>query len=692
MRGVRNNSMVKKKTEEVDAIAAIPAENVPVAASTASVAEAPKDPLKAAKAKKLRKTLRSKVVKKPAKKKTLKKPAKKKPHSAVKEKQKTLLESAPEAKPKAEEKLVIKEAAREAKAPEKKEEVKKTQRRASFEEKIFAYALENAVEHDGKSMPNAVLGKLFQEGLKKDKIKEVMPKIQEATSKVNSMSLNDQKAEFEKQKDIVKEFKHETRQELPELPNAIPGKVVVRSAPFPSGAPHIGNAVPIIINDEYAKKYNGKHILVIDDTIGSEEKQIMPEAYKMIEDSMKWLGVKYEPTVVYKSDRLNIYYKYAEMIINKGAAYVCFCDPAKLRENREKGIVCSCRSKDYETNIKDWKWMFTPDAKQGMATLRLKTDMKDPNPAFRDRVLFRISDRVHPRIKGFKVWPMLEFSWAVDDHLLGITHVIRGNQLRMETQMEEFIWKILGWPSITTVHTPRISFEGVSFSKSKYQDEIKRGLYLDWSDPRTWSLQSFEKRGIQPQAIRSLIIQFGMSEKEHLSVPIDMLYSENRKLIEDSSRYFFVSKPRKINVIWAPKKKVFLPLHPQHPEKGKREIKAGSGFYIPEEDYKKIVEGKIYRLMSLFNFEKKKGKFVFVSEEHDDKLNAPMFHWLPASKETQKGKVLMPDGTWIEGYVEAGASKLPEGSIIQFERFGFCKKQKGNEFWFTHKYNQNYGQ
>jgi len=46
---------------------------------------------------------------------------------------------------------------------------------------------------------------------------------------------------------------------------------------------------------------------------------------------------------------------------------------------------------------------------------------------------------------------------------------------------------------------------------------------------------------------------------------------------------------------------------------------------------------------------------------------------------------MMPDGTITEGYIESGASKLPEGSIIQFERFGFCKKQKGNEFWFTHK-------
>ena len=561
--------------------------------------------------------------KKTDKKKTIKKPAKRKPKSAVKERQETIIEAVAVKK--------VQEIATTKPAIDHKKEVKeeakeKPQKPVNFEEKIFAYALENAVEHDGKCMPNSILGKLFQEGLKKDKIREVMPKIQASVSKVNLMSVEEQKSEFEKVKNVVKVFVHETNHELPELPNAVQGKVVMRMAPFPSGAMHIGNAVPYIINDEYVKRYEGKLLFVMDDTIGSEEKQIMPEAYKLMEDGAKWLGIKYDPEIVYKSDRLNIYYKYAAMLINKSAAYVCFCNGEKMKENREKGQACTCRSKDYQTNIKDWKWMFSVEAKQGMATLRLKTDMKHPDPAFRDRVLFRISDRVHPRIKGFKVWPLLEMSWAVDDYLLGITHILRGNQLRMETQMEEYIWNIFGWPIPPVIYTPRISFEGVSFSKSKSQEEIKSGLYTGWDDPRTWSLQSFEKRGILPQAIRNLIIQFGMSEKEHLSVPLDMLYAENRKLIEDSNRYFFVPKAKKVSILWAPKKKVFLPLHQQHPERGKRELKTGSSFYIPEEDYKKIVEGKVYRLMSLFNFEKKKGKFVFVSEEHDDKLNAPMFH------------------------------------------------------------------
>ena len=79
---------------------------------------------------------------------------------------------------------------------------------------------------------------------------------------------------------------------------------------------------------------------------------------------------------------------------------------------------------DADETIAIWKAMLDGEYEEGGAVLRLKTDMQDPNPAFRDRVLFRVSNREHPRVgTRYHVWPMLEFSWAVDDHLLGVTHV-----------------------------------------------------------------------------------------------------------------------------------------------------------------------------------------------------------------------------------------------------------------------------
>jgi glutamyl-tRNA synthetase len=579
-------------------------------------------------------------------------------------------------------------------------------------EKILAYALENAIAHEGKAQTGAVLPKLFQEGLKKEKIKEIMPAVNDAIKKVNSMKKAEQEAEYKKLSNLTIKHEHKEREGLPELPNAEKGKVVLRHAPFPSGAIHIGNAIPMIINDEYRRMYDGKAFLIIDDTIGSEEKQISAESYKMIPEDLAMMGIKYDDGIIYRSDRMNIYYKYAEELIKKAKAYVCFCNAERLKTFRAEGKECECRKKDWETNLKDWKWMFGKDAKEGAATLRLKTNMQDPDPAFRDRVLFRIVEREHPRIKGLKVWPMLEMTASVDDHLLNVTHVIRGNQLRIESRMEEFIWDVFGWTHPTLVYTPRIVIYANDInilSKSKSQQEVASGAYTGWDDPRTWSIRSLLKRGIQPDAIRKFIDKFGMSDKESMEIPIEMLYNENMKIIEPKAeRYFFISNPVKIKISKAKKMTANLPLHPDYPEKGFREIKTGASFFIEKNDFDSIQEGKIYRLMHLFNFMKrsetkkvsgapetegfraKKDKLIFHSTEQKGETIERIMHWLPALKTLPKVKVLMPDGAWIEGVSEKAVKKLKVNSIIQFERFAFCKlnakpKKGVMEFWWTHK-------
>ena len=320
--------------------------------------------------------------------------------------------------------------------------------------------------------------------------------------------------------------------------------------------------------------------------------------------------------------------------------------------------------------------------------------MSDPDPAFRDRVLFRIVEREHPRIKGLKVWPTLELPAAVDDHLLGMTHIIRGNQLRIESRMEEFIWDILGWSHPTLVYTPRIVIYSNNvniLSKSKSQAEVSSGAYRGWDDPRTWSIRSLIKRGIQPDALRKFISKFGMSDKESMEVPIEMLYNENMKIIEpNANRYFFIDNPVKIKISNAKRMIAKLPLHPDKPELGDREIKTGTSFFINKPDFDSLEEGKIYRLMHLMNFIKKKDKLVFHSTEQKGENIAKIMHWLPALKILPKIKILMEDGSIMEGIAEKDVKKIKLNDIIQFERFAFCrlneKPKKGMmEFWLTHK-------
>lgn len=548
-----------------------------------------------------------------------------------------------------------------------------------LDKEMRAYALRNAIEH-GSAVVGKVLPKLFNHGLDKKDIGKIMPALQKVVDEVNKLSAKEREKEFEELKEFVKE-REEKEKSLPELDN-VSDKMVFRLAPYPSGALHIGNAKTYLLNALYAEKYGAKILLVMDDTIGSEEKQTTKESYGLIEDGFKWLGVKYEKPVYYKSDRLEIYYKYAEELIKKDAAYVCSCSQEDFKNFKDKAKDCPHRKLSAKENLKLWKEMFSAPA--GSTAVRLKTSMQHPNPAFRDRVLFRISDREHPRVgKKYRVWPTLEMSWAIDDHLLGITHILRGNDLTMETEMEKFIWDIFGWKHSTVVHAGLVRLEGMGakISKSKAQKEVKSGEFSGWDDPRTWSLQSLKRRGFLPEAIREFVFEIGLTRQD-ISVPIEMLYSINRKMIDDkTNRYFFVENPHKIKIAGAKEKIVEMPLHPDEPSRGVRKLKAESEFYVSD----KLEKGVNYRLMHLFNFKDEK----FVSEEVNPKLGAKMIHWLSVDEKNVDVKILMEDGKWISGLGEPDLKKVAIGEVVQFERFGFAKldDKKGNlfSFWFSHK-------
>jgi len=546
-----------------------------------------------------------------------------------------------------------------------------------LEKEIKAYALKNAIEY-GKAEPSKVLPKLFRHGLEKKDIKKIIPIIIDISKEINSFSKKKQQTLLNFNKKFIKE-RDEKPGGLPELPNPMK-KMVFRLAPFPSGALHIGNAKTFLLNALYAEKYGGKIILVMDDTIGSANKQLAPEAYNLIEKAFEWLGIKYNRKV-YKSDRLEIYYKYAIRLIKKNKAYVCYCSVEELRKKRADGMECSCRQFPKKIQLSRWEEMFK--AKEGQATLRIKTNMMHPNPAFRDRVLFKISDRPHPRTKNkYRVWPTLEMSWAIDDHLLGITHIIRGSDLQIETDMEKYIWDIFSWEHPTTIHTGLIKIEGIKakISKSKAQKEVKSGEFSGWSDPRTWSIQSLKRRGIQSESLRQFIREIGLN-KHNITLPIESLYSVNRRMIDSSAnRYSFIAAPVNLRIKDKPKiKNITIHIHPNKDET--RTVKVGQ-ISISRTDFDNF-KGKEIRLIHLFNMklDNKKHEAKFTSLENK---NIPKINWISSSTPCS---VLMPDSSIIKGIAETSIRKIKLGEVVQFERFGFVKLDNKSpaQFWFTHK-------
>src|SRR5436309_2953800 len=160
--------------------------------------------------------------------------------------------------------------------------------------------------------------------------------VERVVADVNELGLDTQRAELAAvAPELLEKIRHDVGpKELPPLPDAVDGKVVLRLAPYPSGPLHIGNARAFVLNDAYAKRYHGRLLLVFDDTIGSEDKPLLPEAFDQVKEGLDWAGVEYDE-VLYKSDRIPLHYEWAEKLLATGEAYVCECDAETLRKNRE---------------------------------------------------------------------------------------------------------------------------------------------------------------------------------------------------------------------------------------------------------------------------------------------------------------------------------------------------------------------
>ncbi|MEM3512433.1 MAG: glutamate--tRNA ligase [Candidatus Jordarchaeales archaeon] len=556
--------------------------------------------------------------------------------------------------------------------------------------KLLKHVLANAVKYGGKANAKAVMGKILSEVPElRQRAKEVLEAVTRVVEEVNAMSLDAQRRMLEElSPETLEERRGEERKELPPLPNVENyDKVVMRLAPYPSGPLHIGNARMAILNDEYVKRYGGELLLVFDDTIGGGEKHVVPEAYDLIIEGLHWLGVKWHGEY-YKSDRVPIFYEYCEDLIGKGYAYVCTCEREEWRRNfKEKMKACPHRDSSVEENLERWEGMLEGVYGEGDAVVRLKTGMDQADPALRDHVIMRISEREHPRVGSkYRVWPLLEFSWAIDDHLLGITHILRGKDLVKEDAIERFVWKIYGWPEVEFIHYGIITFKGLKLSKTEARKNIEKGVYMGWSDPRTWSLQSLQRRGIKPEALRASILSLGLSLIDVEYSP-ESLYAVNRRMIDpEADRYFFVEKPVKLLVEEVPVGKLVAhpPLHPDFPERGTRtvevDVKDGCAeVYVDERDVAKMSEGDVFRLKDLLNFkveEKREkgvvGVFHSLSVSDARACRAPIIHWVP-SEGCLKVKVVKPDGEIVEGLSEPDCRKLTRNKLVQFERYGFCR-------------------
>lgn len=560
-----------------------------------------------------------------------------------------------------------------------------------IEDIIYKYALTNAIEHGNNCQVGSVMGMVMSKNpeMRKDP-KTVSQLVNKYVKKVNDLSAQEQEQEIASLGGLEEHKKQQEKPKgLPELKNAKNKEVVLRFAPNPSGPLHIGHARAAILNKLYQEKYKGKLILRIEDT---DPKRVEVDAYKAIPKDLEWLGIKADETYT-QSDRLEIYYDYARKAIEIGAAYMCTCDGGEFKKLKDNCQPCPCRSHTVEENMELWDNF--EDMDEGEAVLRVKTDINHKNPAIRDWVAMRIVNQEHPKLGNkYKIYPMMNFSVTVDDHLMGMTHVLRGKDHLANSEKQSYLYKHFGWDIPEFIHYGRLKMSDVELSTSKAREGIANNTYSGWDDPRLGTIRAIARRGIKKEVLYELIEEIGPKQAD-ATISWKKIYGLNRNIIEENTnRYFFIPNAVRVDVENLPQDSQSLELerelHYNKPEKGFRHLKFNGSAYIPKDDYDKATNKNIpLRLMDLINITFDNDKTLYDSDtlEEAQKKHASIIQWTPV-EDSIKAQVVMPDNTITEGYIESDACNVSVDDMVQLERFGFARVDNITDdnitFYYTH--------
>ncbi|MDG6916616.1 MAG: glutamate--tRNA ligase [Nitrososphaerota archaeon] len=543
-------------------------------------------------------------------------------------------------------------------------------------------ALLNAARHGGKAEVGAIVGRVLAEFPElRARAGLVSKEAAAAAKRVNALEAGEQERLIsERYPDAAAPVEKKGRVGLPELPNAVKGETAFRLPPEPSGYMTVGHAMAFTINYLYKEQYDGELWLRFEDT---NPRKVLPQYYDSFRRGIGWLSIRYdhEKNV---SDDMEVIYEAGRELLEKGRAYACSCDEAKVKALRFEGTPCEHRGSSVEANLRVWDELLAKKHKDGTYVVRFKGDMKSPNYSLRDTNLFRIISHPHPLTgERYSLWPTYDLANAVEDEICGITHVLRSSEFRNELQSQ--LREALRFRRIEVIQFSRFNFKGTPVSKRLLRPLVENRVVSGWDDPRMPTVDGLRRRGIIPLAIREFTLQVGYTKTEH-EYDWSILLSVNRKLLDPlSKRMFFVPEPARLEVEGAPTKKATLAFHPQK-DLGSRTIDTEGEFFVPSADLAAMKRGTMFRLMDLYNvrltaeWPSPRGEYAGDGLVPDSKK----VQWVTRSHVdtvvTVPGELFSEGGVYnkeslkeVAGYAEEAASWLSQGDIVQFPRFGFCR-------------------
>ena len=293
------------------------------------------------------------------------------------------------------------------------------------------------------------------------------------------------------------------------------GRVVLRFPPEPNGYPHIGHAKSICLNFGLAERYAGVCYLRYDDTNPETER---PEFVAALEEAVRWLG--YAPDGVrFTSDYFGQLYEWAELLVEKGKAYVDDQDEEAIRANRgtvtEPGVDSPFRDRTPDENLDLLRRMKAGDFPDGSRVLRAKIDMAHPNMKMRDPILYRIRRDVPHYRQGdaWKIYPLYDWAHGQSDAIEGTTHSLCTLEFDVNRELYDWYLDALGIvpPRNRQYEFARLNLDYAVTSKRKLRALVEDGHVTGWDDPRLSTIAGIRRRGVRPEAIRAFCEAVGVS-------------------------------------------------------------------------------------------------------------------------------------------------------------------------------------
>ncbi len=299
--------------------------------------------------------------------------------------------------------------------------------------------------------------------------------------------------------------------------------VVTRFAPSPTGFLHIGGARTALFNWLFARHHGGTFALRIEDT---DRKRSTPEAINAILEGLRWLGLTWDGEVVYQSTRAERHAALARALLADGKAYNCYCTPEELEEMRAAARAAG-RSMLYDGRWRDRDPAEAPPGIEPVVRLKMP---RDGETVLQDAVQGRVAvansqldDMVLLRADGT---PTYMLSVVVDDHDMGMTHVIRGDDHLTNAFRQTQLFRALGWRIPVFAHIPLIhGSDGAKLSK-------RHGAL---------GIEAYREMGYLPEALRNYLLRLGWShgDAEIISGEEAVAWFDLEGIVKSAARFDF---------------------------------------------------------------------------------------------------------------------------------------------------------